>query len=158
MGELGEEEEDKLKIKYPVLKVIPLIINSRPLGKSQFWNSHFFSQEKKIEQIILVQLLPAPKMLRLQVLCKSLPATSEVVGNNRKKGKKNELESDRHRANHALKHISGTQFPYYTEILPNSRGVVQMRSATKERLFRVVCSEERLGKTSSPDSAFPLTL
>lgn len=87
MGELEEEEEDKLRIEYPVLKVIPLLSNSRPLGKSQFWNLSFLSHRKKSEQMILVQLLPAPKMLRLQVLCKSLPATSEVVGNNRKKGK-----------------------------------------------------------------------
>lgn len=98
MGELGEEEEDKLKIKYPVLKVIPLIINSRPLGKSVLELSFLFTGKKKIEQIILVQLLPAPKMLRLQVLCKSLPATSEVVGNNRKKGKKmswNQTDTER---------------------------------------------------------------
>lgn len=70
--------------------------------------------------MILVWLLPAPKML--QILCKSLPATSDIVGKIEKKGKKsNCLEPDRHGLNHILKHISRTQFPYYkAEILLDS--------------------------------------
>lgn len=80
----------------PILKAVPLLKNSRTLGKSQiFWDPDILSiQELKklIGRLLLVQ-----KMLMILILTKSLPATSKVIGNN---GENIQLGSDRHGFEH----------------------------------------------------------